>query len=389
MRIGIEACTWANRRGFGRFTRELVTPLVRNYPQHEFTLVVDQHTAAQCRFPERARVVPVATSAQPTEAASADGSRSPMDLLRMGRAAAALPLDVFFFPTTYTYFPIFGGRRKIVIGIHDATAERHPKLIFPGFRSRTNWRLKTWLALRQADRIVTVSKDARAQLAQVFGLQEADIGLVTEGPDAMFVPLHDEPRKADVRARYALPDGVPLVLYVGGISPHKNLDGLLRALVAVSGPWHAVLVGDHEQDGFFGCHAELVALAAQLGLTQRISFTGFVPDEDLVALYSVATLLVLPSMNEGFGLPVVEAMACGVPVAASNRSSIPEVLGAAGLLFDPLSHADIAASIQRLLADAELRAELRGKGLRRAQSFSWDASAQMLMDILQDVVGHP
>ena len=124
-------------------------------------------------------------------------------------------------------------------------------------------------------------------------------------------------------------------------------------------------------------------------MTDRVTFTGFVPDEDLVVLYNDATMLVLPSMSEGFGLPVVEAMACGLPVAASNRNSIPEVLGDAGLLFDPESHEQIAEAVGRLLGDEALRADLRARGLERAGLFSWKAAAHKMMGILEDVVGSP
>ncbi len=385
MRIGIEANTWSNRRGYGRFLRELVTSMVDEFPQHEFVLVVDHHTARECCFPERTTIEVVRTKAQQTQAASADGSRSPWDLWRMGRSASRLPLDVFLFPNRYTFYPLFS-KVKTVIAFHDATPERHPKLIFPGFKSRLFWRIKTSLALRQADRLVTVSEDARRQIAEVFGRAESEITVISEGVDPVFHPYNGEADLTGLRARYALPAEPPLVLYVGGISPHKNLDGLLRAMAQVEGPWHLVLAGEYKKDSFFNCHQELMELAGELCLTRRVTFAGFVPDEDLVALYNGATLLVLPSMSEGFGLPVVEAMACGLPVAASNRNSIPEVLGSAGLLFDPLSPEQIAEAIGRLLTDGALRAQLRQKGLERAKRFSWKAAAHKMMAILTEVV---
>lgn len=388
MRIGIEANTWSNRRGYGRFLRELVTNLVEEFPQHEFVLVVDHHTARESRFPERATIEVVRTKTQQTQAASADGSRGLRDLWRMGWTASRLPVDVFIFPNRYTFYPLFS-RVKTVITFHDATSERHPQLIFPSFKSRLFWRIKTWLALRQADRLVTVSEDARRQIADVFGLAESEITVISEGADPVFRPHNGEADLTELRARYALPAEPPLILYVGGISPHKNLDGLLRAMAQVEGPWHLALVGEYEKDSFFNCHQELMELAAELGLTRRVTFAGFVPDEDLVELYNGATLLVLPSMSEGFGLPVIEAMACGLPVAASDRNSIPEVLGSAGLLFDPLSPEQMAQAIGRLLTDGALRAELRQKGLDRAKQFSWKTAAHKMMAILDEVVDAP
>lgn len=390
MRIGIDATTWSNRRGYGRFIRGLITRMVTDYPEHEFVLVTDQHTAEESRFPAGAEVKVVNTSQQPSQAASADGARRPLDLLRMGWAVSRLPLDVFFFPTRYSFFPLFG-RTPTVVAFHDATAERHPDLIFSGRRSRLFWKMKTWAALKRAARLVTVSADARVQIAATFGLEESEISVITEGPDPVFRRMDRDPDVADVRARYGLPPDTALILYVGGISPHKNLQGLLHALKLIEqapcGPWHAVLVGDYQKDSFLSSYHEISALAVSLDLADRITFTGYVPDEDLALLYNTATMLVLPSMSEGFGLPVVEAMASGLPVAASNRNSLPEVLGSSGLLFDPETTTEIADAIRRLLSDEELRRQFQERGLERAKLFSWQGGAATMMGILTDAAG--
>jgi len=385
MRIGVDACTWANRRGYGRFTRMLVSTAIAEYPQHQFVLVVDSHTAAQFEFPKGAQLEVVETGAQPTEAASAEGSRSLGDLWKMSRAVSRLKFDAFFFPTSYSFFPLFC-KTPAVIVFHDAIAEQHPKLIFPGWRSRFFWKLKSWLARRRANRLLTVSQDARAQLAKVFGLRESEIEVVSEGPDPCFRPLDLAADREAILKRFELPSSVPLIVYVGGISPHKNLDGLLRAVAQVTdSPWHLLLVGDYAGDSFLGCYREVLELAKSLRLAERVTFTGYVPDANLLLVYNLATMLVLPSMSEGFGLPVIEAMACGLPVAASNRNSLPEIVGDAGLLFDPLSTTEMAAAIGRLLSDEPLRRALREKGLKRAESFSWKAGAQKLVTVLEEV----
>ena len=384
MRIGVEACTWANRRGYGRFTRQLVSAMVVRHPQHHFVLVVDAHTARQCTFPSGAETLVVQTSEQPTQAAAADGARSLTDVWRMSRALTSARFDVVLFPTRYTFVPLLGST-PAVLTIHDATDVHQPHLLFPHWRSRLLWKLKSRLAIRRAKRIVTVTNDARQQIAAAFSLREDSITVVSEGPDAGFVP-----RAADAAAgaRHAIPFGARLILYVGGISPHKNLQALLRAAARVRQQepdgWHVVLVGDYKGDSFLSCYRELVELARSLGLEERVTFTGFVPDDDLVLLYNAATMLVLPSKGEGFGLPVVEAMACGLPVAASDRNSLPEVLGGAGLLFDPDSDEAIAASIIRLLRDAKLRADLRARGLVRARAYSWDAGADTMVRVLEE-----
>ena len=384
MKVGIDASTWTNRRGYGRFTRELVKAMVRSHPEHDFVLVVDAATAAQGEFPERATLEVVATSEQQIQAASADGSRQIVDLWRMARAVARARFDVFFFPTRYSFFPLICAT-PTVIAFHDATAERHPELIFPGFRSRLLWRIKTRLALRRADRLVTVSQDARRQLSDVFQYPAESITVISEGPDPIFRPRIDDGEAANIRDRFMLPPDDPLILYVGGISPHKNLQGLLHALERVPGSWHLVLVGDYKNDSFWGCYSELVTLLGDIGLSGRVTFTGFVTDEELLHFYNASTMLVLPSMSEGFGLPVVEAMACGLPVAASARNSIPEVLGDAGLLFDPTSVEDISGCITRLLEDPQLRDQLRLLGLARAERYSWEQGARNMVELLESI----
>jgi glycosyltransferase involved in cell wall biosynthesis len=384
MRIGIEACTWGNLRGYGRFTRELVSAMVRDYPQHEITLVLDDVTASRGKFPERVALNVVATSEQQIRAASADSSRRLPDLWRLGRAVAKADYDVFFFPTRYSFYPMTC-RTPTVVAFHDATAERHPELIFSGFRTRLFWRIKSRLALHQADRLMTVSHDAREQIAEAFGLPAEEIGVISEGPDPIFRELDNAELLADVRERMGLPAEIPLILYVGGISPHKNLNGLFRALVDTPGPWHAVLVGDYENDDFLDCYDELRALAEELELSERITFTGFVSDADLVLLYNASTLFILPSFSEGFGLPVIEAMACWVPVTASSRNSIPEVLGDAGVLFDPTDSREMTEAMTRLLADEVLRDELRARGRKQAQLFTWQRGAQQVMEVLEGI----
>src|SRR5262249_9582745 len=152
---------------------------------HEFVLLADCWTASEATFPAGARVEVVGTCQQPTRAASAAGSRGLLDLCRLSWAAARLPLDAFFFPAVYSYFPLTT-RVPTAVTFHDAIAEHFPSLIFPRRRSRWLWNLKPWLARQQADRIITVSADARAQVARAFNIPTERITVVTEGPGAAF-----------------------------------------------------------------------------------------------------------------------------------------------------------------------------------------------------------
>jgi glycosyltransferase involved in cell wall biosynthesis len=360
--------------------------MVERHPEHDFVLVVDAHTAQECTFPAGARTLVVETDAQPTKAAAADGSRSLKDVWRMGRAIARASFDVVLFPTRYTFVPLID-RTPVVLTIHDATDVTQPKMLFPNWKSRLLWQLKSRLAIGRADSIVTVSNDARGQIARAFNLQLESIAVVSEGPDSCFRPRPGDPQLEQVRSRYGIPAQARLMLYVGGISPHKNLQALVRAAAIVrnheSSDWHVVLVGDYAGDSFLGCYRELTELVRTLGLEARVTFTGFVSDADLALIYNTAEMLVLPSKGEGFGLPVLEAMVCGLPVAASDRNSLPEVLGGAGLLFDPDSDQAIAECMLRLLREPELRLALRARGLVRAEAYSWSAGADTMVKVLE------
>ncbi len=175
------------------------------------------------------------------------------------------------------------------------------------------------------------------------------------------------------------------LLYVGGLSPHKNLPRLIEAFArAAPGDVRLVLVGD--LGDIFHTHVPTLRAAAERsGLKDRVNFTGFVPDEDLVFLYNRAYALVQPSLKEGFGLPPVEAMACGVPVLSSTAGSLPEVVGDAGDFFDPTDVAAIAATLVRLLDDPAERDRLARRALRRAARFTWAEAARGLLDCFDDL----
>jgi glycosyltransferase involved in cell wall biosynthesis len=301
----------------------------------------------------------------------------------MGWALSWGGFDAIFFPAVYTFAPLFR-RVPTLVTFHDAIAETHPDLVFAGSRTRLFWRIKTWLARKQADRVVTVSESARGDVAKAFGIPEAEIPVIPEAPASHFKPLEDHSVVAAVLAAYGVPLGRPLILSVGGISPHKNLGGVFRALARLDAVAHLVIVGDHLQDSFLGCFQELREECDRLGLSERVTFTGFVPDEQLAVFYNASRLLVLASFAEGFGLPAVEAMACGLPVAASRRGSLPEILGDAALFFDPTDEGEMAASLKSLLEDADLRARLAAAGLERAGRLSWKEAARRAVRLIEE-----
>jgi glycosyltransferase involved in cell wall biosynthesis len=389
MRIGIDATCWCNHRGFGRFVRELLQAIARLETDDTYVLFADRQTAEAAEFPPGWQVVVGDTAEAPAQAAAADSRRSLRDLWVMRRLVQRASLDVFFFPAVYSYFPV-GGQVPCLVTFHDVIAETLPHLIFQTQRSRMFWQLKCRLALRRATRVLTVSEASKQGLMRMFGLGEERIRVVPEAASATFRPVdcHSAAHRAALQRHGVQPDECYL-LYVGGISPHKNLDTLIEGFTqVVRSPIcqdvRLVLVGDYKRDVFRTCYEALRQRTAHLAIDNRVHFTGFVADADLVHLYAAAQALVLPSYLEGFGLPAVEAMACGAAVIASNCGALPEVLHGAGHLFDPHNIATLVDGLRRVLADAPYRAGLQAGSLARARAFSWEQSARRAVELFHE-----
>ena len=262
----------------------------------------------------------------------------------------------------------------------------HPELVFPTRKGRISWLLKEHVAVRMADRIVTVSETSRRDLRAWFGLPASKLRVITEGPDPIFRPQAGDVQSQDVMRKLAIPEGTRYLLYVGGLSPHKNLPRLIHAFARVMATdVRLVLVGDF-RDVFHTHVAEIRSAIDLTGLNERVLLPGFVPDCDLACLYRRAFALVQPSLMEGFGLPAVEAMACATPVISSRAGSLPEVIGDAGLFFDPRDVASMAARMDELLGDVYLREELARKAVERARLFTWDRAARALVDSFEELV---
>ncbi len=390
MRIGIDASTWSNTRGFGRFTRELVGAMLQQRSGHEFVLFFDHDAPPGLD----ATTVRVNAGRSVTEAAVADGSRSAPDLLRFTLAAARARLDVMFYPAVYSWFPC-PPRLPNVLTLHDAIAEHFPQMVFPQRRARLFWNLKVRLACMQASRYLTVSESARREIVAYMKLDPARIDLTTEGPKPGFGPLESAARteavRVGIRDQLELPCSSRYFCYVGGFAPHKNVVGLVNAFSRLDSVRHAdvhlLLVGDRASQGF-SSNIDVLdrAIAASKGLSGRVHFTGFVSDALLADIYATSIALVIPSFSEGFGLPAIEAMACGTPVVASTQGSLPEVVGTAGVLVDPSDVAQIAAAMDRLARDQRFADELSARALSRAALFNWHEAATLALAAIERCV---
>jgi glycosyltransferase involved in cell wall biosynthesis len=384
MRVGIDGGCLANRRGFGRFARQILEALASARSNHEFVVFVDRPSLSSVTIPDGMDRVGVEVREAPSRAASASGRRRVRDMLAMGQAVARSNIDLIYFPASYSFFPVWNVN-KVVVTMHDTLALAHPEWVFPTWRGRMAWRAKEQAAALWADRIVTVSEAARRDLVAWFRLDENRVRVVNEGPDAVFRPGFASPESDAVLARHGVAPGSKYLLYVGGLSPHKNLLRLIEAFaLAETGKARLILVGDIG-DVFHTHVPALREAVSRFGMTEKVHFTGFVPDAELAYLYQRAYALVQPSLMEGFGLPPVEAMACGTPVLCSTAGSLPEVVGEAGQYFDPTDVEAMSDAIGLLLANPTERDRLARLALNRSRRFTWPSAADSLLECFDEL----
>lgn len=271
--------------------------------------------------------------------------------------------------------------KPFILTIHDASL-----FLFSHYHPRTRLmsiRLTLPFLARRAAAIICVSHHARTELTRILNLDPERVHVVYEAAPATFQPVTDPHCLEGLRRKYRLPER--FLLHVGTLEPRKNLPRLIRALYEIRRR---------------GCDIKLVLVGARgwqldsfdeeierLSLQDAVHFTGYVPSTDLPGLFSLATLFVFPSLYEGFGLPPIEAMACGTPVLTSNRGSLPEICGDAAYLVDPEDEQALADGLFALLSDADWRTELARCGLAHARTFSWERAASETVAVYREVLG--
>jgi len=286
-------------------------------------------------------------------------------------------LDVLHSPD---FIPPFRRRCPAVITVHDLAFLRYPSLLTP---ESARYYGQVDDAVASAEAIIAVSESTKRDLLQLLGAAEQKIHVVPEGVDPACRVLDDPRLVAEVAGRHGMEPG--FFLFVGTLEPRKNLAALIKAYALVHERHQAVGAPKLALVGSRGWLCEdIYALVAQLNLADDVRFLGPVGPEDLVGLYNGAVALVFVSLYEGFGLPALEAMACGTPVIAANVSSLPEVVGDAALLVSPHEIEDIAAAMGHLICDGELRQELRARGLARAGQFSWGRAARETLAVYEE-----
>lgn len=367
MRIAIDY-TPALRQGagIGRYTRGLVDGLRTVAAAHEITLVVaaDAVTGPPGMLPALPmRRIPLSSRQQ---------------AILWHRLHVPLPADRFVGPVDIYHSPDFVlpplRRARGVMTVHDLSFLQVPDCADPGLRRYLERAVPH--ALRRAARILADSVNTKQDLVTLLGVDAARIDVVYPGVGPQYTPVTNEAQLQTVRDRFAITG--PFILALGTLEPRKNYVNLIRAFAALHRtaqlPHRLVIAG-----GRGWLYQSIFDTVTQLGLQRQVQFLGYVDEADLPTLYSLADAFAFPSRYEGFGIPVIEAMACGTPVVTANNSSLPEAAGDAALLIDAGDVDGLAQAMQRVLTDDALRVTLRQRGFAQAARFTWTGAAQSLL----------
>lgn len=369
MRIAIDASTISTQGGPRTYVLGLINALLRIDTANEYVVFYNDPVHLG-RFPLASEVV----------------LQGKNPLARLWREHVLIPLaclreriDLLHCPKSA--IPYFSPC-PVVVTLHDLIPLKHPKT--EKFAAQLYWRLQIPIAARRSAFIITDSEHARKEILEDFGCLPEKVKAIMLG----FDPLMIKPRAAadgdSVRRKYGLPS--EYLLYVGTIQPRKNLDTLIQAFYRLkqggSFDHKLVIVG---RKGWL--YDQLFTRIKELGLDSEIIFTGFVPDEELPYIYDSAKLFLYLSLFEGFGLPPLEAMACGVPVITSNTTSLPEVVGNAGITVSPTDVDAVVLAMQQVLTDPLLAEKMRESGRSRAQLFSWETAAHETLAVYKQVRG--
>ena len=353
MRIGIDCQVFGAgvRHGFTTYVGNLLAALRRRYPDSEFV-------EWPCRYHA--------------------GWRMPHQLWwDQGR----IPWRALCGDVDLIHSPAFSGAlcraQPLVLTVHDLLYTRYPEWLPTG---RARWYWRTWIPFtaRHASAVIAPSEATKEDLVALAGIPAERVTVVPHAVDPLFARRPSDEAIRACRERYGLAN--PYVLYVGAIDRRKDWQGLLSAFAHVQRNYRSLrlVIAGHAS----GQRSDLTGALKAADVESSVVLTGHVSDEDLPALYAGAALFVYPSWWEGFGLPPLEAMAMGVPVIAYKTSSLPEVVGDAGILLDPpFAHTALAESMERLIEDRTLRSALIEKGFRQAATFSWERAAEQTMTV--------
>ena len=358
--------------GIGTYVRNLVSELARQDDDAEYVLL--------CTPADREPLAALGPRFKPQVVRA--GNYSLTEQLAMPWAVAASGADLFHAP--HYVVPPFTPRR-FVVTIHDCIHLRFPQYL-PNPGALYYARFMMSVAARRSRRVMTVSQASKDDILYYLGTPDEKVEVIYNALDARLAGEPTPEEVVHVRERFQLDK--PFVLYTGNIKPHKNLDRLIDAFAILrenrTDDVKLLIIGDEASK-----YPNLRRLVHRHQLHQHVRFLGFVPDATLAVLYRLASVFVFPSLYEGFGLPPLEAMAAGAPVVTSNTSSLPEVVGDAALLIDPMDPRAIATAMARILDDPTLRADLVRRGRERVKTFSWERSVARIRQVYGELARTP
>jgi glycosyltransferase involved in cell wall biosynthesis len=365
MRIGFDARAVRYRKGIGTYSRNLL----QQFADSGIEVVVFCEDDEKHTIPRADTFTLVSANTDPVASVGRGAFRalvkeSKVDLLHVPSPWAPTPVPV-----------------PLVSTMHDVTPFIYPRSVPLSLRMRYKRQLTE--TLEESQRVITVSQILFSTLSIYAGVDPAKVRVIHNGVSERFTPQTDEGMLSAARHRYSLPER--FAFWAGEFRPEKNVLFLIQAwsrlLKRLADPPTLVLAGAQKID-----YRKLSDEVAKRGLEGSVLFPGFIDDDDLPAVYSAATIFVFPSLCEGFGLPPLEAMACGTPCVVSNSSSLPEVTGSAALLFDPTSLDGFEDCVTRVLTDPDLYATLQQEGLRQAARFSWRRAAEETLAVYRSVL---
>lgn len=367
MRIGIDASTIGTQGGPRTYVLNLIDCLLRIDRENEYVIFYNskEHLG---KFPQaREVVVPFSNPA----------TRLFREHLLMAYHYKKERLDIIHNPKSAISLLKLC---KTVATIFDLIPVTNPET--EKWMARAYWKIQIPIAARYADFVITSSEFAKKEIIGRYGTPGDKIRVIPISYNSHCKPIVPGPEAEAVRKKYFIPERY--ILYVGTIQPRKNISTLIKAfsaLVKKGAISHKLVITGRK--GWL--YAPLFELIKNEGMEERVIFTGFVPDEELPYIYNGADLFVYLSLFEGFGIPPLEAMACGVPVICSNTTSLPEVVGDAGILVNPLDQKAVEGSMLMVLEDSGMRAKMRKKGLIQAKKFSWERTAIETLNIYREV----
>ena len=374
MRVGIDYSPAVNQRaGIGRYTKCIVSELAKLDRENEYVLFYPSRNLKQDGVPP-----PGASNFRRVQIPVSDRSLTNL-WFRLG---VPFPVDLFTGPVDVCHFPDFTlpplRSGKTVLTVHDLSFLVHPEYAEKGLRQYLERVVPPSVA--DASLVLADSESTGNDLMVLLDVPPERVEVLLPGVEPRFAPVVDEIALESTRRKYDI--SFPYILTICTIEPRKNLIGLMKAFSRFRGMTqspHKLVIGG----GKGWLYQDVFATAHAIDVADDIVFLGYVEEDDLPALYTMSDLFAWVSFYEGFGLPVLEAMACGTPVVGSNRASLPEVIGDAGLLVAPDEIDAIADAFRSVLGDEELAAELAGRGRKQASLFSWRSTAEQLLSIYQ------